>query len=97
MITKVVKKDGRKVNFEVERIAKSIYKAIDKSYHFIPEIQSAVGEKINIPENHRVSCSIGIASEEHYDQDSMNIALKHADTRLYDVKKNQKSNYSVWR
>ncbi len=27
MITKVVKKDGRKVNFEVERIAKSIYKA----------------------------------------------------------------------
>ena len=78
-------------------LAKSIYKAIDKSYHFIPEIQSAVGEKINIPENHRVSCSIGIASEEHYDQDSMNIALKHADTRLYDVKKNQKSNYSVWR
>ena len=27
MITKVVKKDGRKVNFEVEKIAKSIYKA----------------------------------------------------------------------
>ena len=77
-------------------LAKSIYKAIDKSNHFIPEIQSAVGEKINIPENHRVSCSIGIASEKHYDQDSMNIALKHADTRLYDVKKNQKSNYSVW-
>ena len=27
MITKVLKRDGRKVNFNVERIAKSIYKA----------------------------------------------------------------------
>ena len=31
-----------------------------------------------------------------YDQDSMNTALKHADSKLYIVKKNQKSNYSVW-
>ena len=77
-------------------LAKSIYKAIEKSDHFIPEIQSAVGEKIDIPENHRVSCSIGIAYENSYDQESMNIALKHADTKLYAVKKNQKSNYSVW-
>ena len=77
-------------------LAKAIYKAIDESNHFIAEIQSAVGEKIDIPENHRVSCSIGIASEPSYNQDSMNIALKHADTKLYAVKKNQKSNYSVW-
>ena len=27
MITKVLKRDGRRVNFNVERIAKSIYKA----------------------------------------------------------------------
>ena len=77
-------------------LARSIYQAIDKSHHFIPEIQSAVHEKIDIPENHRVSCSIGIAYEDSYNQDSMNIALKHADTKLYAVKKNQKSNYSVW-
>ncbi len=77
-------------------LAKSIYKAIDKSNHFIPEIQSAVKEKIDIPENHRVSCSIGIAYENSYNQESMNTALKHADTKLYAVKKNQKSNYSVW-
>ncbi len=30
MITKVIKKDGRKVNFNVERIAKSIYKAANE-------------------------------------------------------------------
>ena len=78
-------------------LAKSIYKAIDKSNHFIPEIQSAVGEKVSVPEDHRVSCSIGIAYEEIYDQERMNIALKHADMKLYAVKKNQKSNYSVWR
>ena len=77
-------------------LAKSIYKAIEKSNHFIPEIQSAVKEKIDIPENHKVSCSIGIAYENSYDQESMNTALKHADTKLYAVKKNQKSNYSVW-
>ena len=77
-------------------LAKSIYKAIDKSEHFIPEIQAAVGEKISIPENHRVSCSIGIAYEDTYNEERMNIALKHADMKLYAVKKNQKSNYSVW-
>ncbi len=77
-------------------LAKAIYREIDKSHHFIPEIQAAVQEQIDIPENHRVSCSIGIAYEDSYNQDSMNVALKHADTKLYDVKKNQKSNYSVW-
>lgn len=77
-------------------LAKSIYKAIDKSDHFIPAIQSAVGEKVSIPENHRVSCSIGIAYEDVYNEERMNIALKHADMKLYAVKKNQKSNYSVW-
>ena len=77
-------------------LAKSIYKAIDKSEHFIPEIQAAVGEKISIPENHCVSCSIGIAYEDTYNEERMNIALKHADMKLYAVKKNQKSNYSVW-
>ncbi len=86
-------------NHEIDdgiEIAKSIYKAIDKSNHFIPVIQSALGEKIDIPENHRVSCSIGIASEKIYNHENMNIALKHADKKLYAVKKNQKSNYSVW-
>ena len=87
-------------NHEIDdgiEIAKSIYRAIEKSNHFIPEIQSALGEKIDIPENHRVSCSIGIASEKIYNHENMNIALKHADKKLYAVKKNQKSNYSVWR
>ena len=80
------------------KAAKKIYSEIERCNNFIPEIEKAVrGQKIEIPENHRVSCSIGIASADSYNQEAVNIALKHADTRLYDVKKNQKSNYSVWK
>ena len=78
-------------------VAKEIYKEIEQCQYFIPVIRQKVHTDVEIPENHRVSCSIGISSVEGYNQDTMNIALKHADTKLYDVKKNQKSNYSVWR
>ncbi len=78
-------------------VAKEIYKEIEEYQYFIPVIQEKVHGKVEVPENHRVSCSIGIASMDKYNQETVNIALKHADTKLYDVKKNQKSNYSVWR
>ena len=77
-------------------MAKEIYVEIDRCDHFQADIEAAVHGKVNIPENHKVSCSIGIADMKKYDQDSMNTALKHADSKLYTVKKNQKSNYSVW-
>ena len=77
-------------------LAKEIYREIDRCRNFIDDIEASVHESVNIPENHRVSCSIGIADMKSYDQESMNIALKHADSKLYTVKKNQKSNYSVW-
>lgn len=78
-------------------IAKEIYSEIRRCNNFIAEIEDAVHESIDIPENHRVSCSIGIADMQSYNTESMNIALKHADSRLYTVKKKQKSDYSVWR
>lgn len=77
-------------------VAKEIYREIDSCHNFIDDIEASVHESVNIPENHRVSCSIGIADMECYCQEAMNIALKHADSKLYAVKKNQKSNYSVW-
>ena len=77
-------------------IAKKIYKEIEQCGYFIPVIEENVHGEVEIPENHRVSCSIGIASADNYNQDSVNLALKHADSKLYDVKKNKKSNYSVW-
>ncbi len=77
--------------------AKQIYVEIEQSNYFIPDIEAAVKGNVNISEKQRVSCSIGIADMKSYNQKSMNIALKHADSKLYIVKKNDKSDYSVWR
>lgn len=81
---------------EGERIAKAVYKGIKDSDYFIPEIEAVIHAKAEVPENHRVSCSIGISGMPIYDQAHMNIALKHADTMLYHIKKNGKSNYMIW-
>ena len=78
-------------------VAKAIYAGIDSHNSFIDVIKKTVKGEVTVPENHRLSCSIGIASGKSYNEKEMNIALKHADTRLYDVKKSDKSNYSVWR
>ena len=51
MITKVLKRDGRKVNFNVERIAKSIYKAANsiggQDYSRSEELASIVYEELD--------------------------------------------------
>lgn len=80
-----------------EQVAINIYREIERCNNFVADIEAAVHATVNIPENHRVSCSIGIAAMNNYDQDSVNIALKHADSELYTVKKSEKSNYSIWR
>ena len=79
-----------------EKIAKAIYKGIKDSDYFIPEIEATIHAKADVPESHRVSCSIGIAGMTVYDQNHMNVALKNADTMLYAIKKNGKSDYSIW-
>ncbi len=76
--------------------AEEIYREIAKADHFKKEIEQAIRESITISEQDRLSCSIGIASMPVYNREEMDIALKHADTKLYAVKKSEKSNYSVW-
>ena len=76
--------------------AKQIYAELEKENNFIGQIEKAVHGSVDISDEHKVSCSIGIAAVPQYDRDSVDIALKHADTRLYAVKKSEKSNYSVW-
>ncbi len=76
--------------------AKEIYRQIDLSNNFISDIEKAVKGSVDISVENRLSCSIGIASMDRYDRESMDIALKHADNKLYSVKKSEKSNYSVW-
>ena len=57
MITKVVKKDGRKVNFEVEKIAKSIYKAANsiggQNYAKSENLANIVVEKLESKQENR--------------------------------------------
>lgn len=76
--------------------AKMIYRELERENNFIDKIEEAVHGSVDISAEHRVSCSIGIASMPVYDRDSVDIALKHADSKLYAVKKSEKSNYSVW-
>ena len=76
--------------------ANAVYEGIEENNFFIDVIEKKIRKKADVPLNHRVSCSIGIASMPIYNQENMNIALKHADTMLYDVKKHDKSDYKVW-
>lgn len=60
MITKVIKRDGRKVNFSVERIAKSIYKAANalggQDYSRSEELANKVYDKLDeIQKNKQVT------------------------------------------
>ena len=62
MITKVLKRDGRKVNFNVERIAKSIYKAANsiggQDYSRSEELASIVYEKYSFLQLKNFLCSL---------------------------------------
>ncbi len=77
-------------------IAKKIYEEIEKSQGFKSDIEEIIHREAVMPEKNRVNCSIGIAFMEEYNNDSMNDALKQADTMLYEAKKNNKSTYYVW-
>ena len=62
MITKVVKRDGRKVNFNVERSAKSIYKAANsiggQDYSRSKELSEIVYKKLDkIQQNNQIEAS----------------------------------------
>lgn len=77
-------------------MAKKMYAEIIHRNYFIPEIEAKIQGAANVPQGQRVSCSIGIADMPHYDQENMNLALKHADKKLYVIKKNGKSDFAVW-
>ncbi len=62
MITKVIKKDGRKVNYNVERIAKSIYKAANaiggQDYAKSEELAQKVNEELeNVQKNNQITAA----------------------------------------
>lgn len=75
-----------------EIAAQSIYKELEIQNYFIDQIPHH-GE---IPKEHYISCSIGIACTDYAQGYGINETLKHADESLYDVKKHEKHTYRIW-
>ena len=75
-------------------IAEKIYKEIADG--FCKEIEEMVGHEVVIPNEKKLSCSIGIAASEAGSFDGLTEALTHADQMLYHVKKHGKGRLMVY-
>ena len=81
---------------KAEQTAKSIYKELEQQNYFIDQIPHDDDTVLEIPKEHYISCSIGIASTDDKGGYSINATLKHADEALYYVKKHDKRAYKIW-
>lgn len=78
---------------EAESVAKRILADIEKNNHFIPMMSEYLGYTPDIPDEHKLSVSIGIATYKTA-EGIENIVLS-ADKALYGARKNGKSFFSV--
>lgn len=83
---------------EAMAAAASIFDLIEKENAFIPLVERSIGKPVDISEEKRVSCSVGISFVDKYEgHSSFDIALKQADDALYFIKRNGKKRYEMWR
>ncbi|MEE1342460.1 MAG: tetratricopeptide repeat-containing diguanylate cyclase [Lachnospiraceae bacterium] len=75
----------------------AIYKELEEQNYFIDQIPHEEGETIQVPKEHFISCSIGIAATNYQEGLDISETLKHADEVLYDVKKNGKHTFRIWK
>lgn len=75
-------------------IAQQIYDNIADG--FVDKVSAKLNREITIPDNKKISCSIGISSFQGGSKDSFEQALNEADTMLYSVKRNGKSHYKLF-
>ncbi len=75
-------------------LAQQIYYEIRGGFR--DEIAQKLGKPIEIPEQKKISCSIGISSFHGGSKEAMDIALNQADQMLYYVKRNGKSKYKLF-
>ena len=75
-------------------LAEEIYREIDDGFR--EEIAVKLQKRINIPDDKKISCSIGISSFMGGSKDSFERALNQADRMLYYVKRHGKSKYKVY-
>ena len=77
-----------------ELLAKQIYEEINDGFKY--KIQQKLHEEVNIPDDKKISCSIGIASFHGGSKESLELALNQADQMLYYVKRHGKSKYKLY-
>ena len=87
----VVILDEKDIQFAKD-FAKDILKQLKEVV--LNDIHERVGKDVIIPDNKKLTCSIGIA--ECKDSNYVSEALKNADMALYHVKKTTKNDYVVW-
>lgn len=75
-----------------KKVVKSIFDKMEKEV--LADLQEKIGENYRIPDEKRLSCSVGIAVCK--ESSGIAEALNNADKALYYVKKSTKNNYVVW-
>jgi len=79
-----------------EVIAGEIFKRLAKEKGFVDQIERVFNSDIDIDENSRITCSIGIASGIVSDYEDISLILKRADQALHDIKVGSKHDYKIW-
>lgn len=77
-----------------QKAAMKIMEKIKEAQCFVPMIEEFLGEKVVIPEEKKVSCSMGIVLREDIrEKQEFGDIIKEADKALYDIKRTTKNNY----
>lgn len=83
---------------EAVKVATNIYTSLEEGDSFIPLVEHALGKQIEISDDKKVSCSVGISFlDRQYGDKAFDIALKRADDALYYIKRTGKCRYEMWR
>lgn len=79
-----------------EEVAEAIFEELVDNDAFADKIVESIGRDVSIPDEKKLSCSIGIAVDKTKNVKMISDLLKHADDALYCVKKSTKHDYKVW-
>lgn len=77
-----------------EETAQQIMTKIRESQSFIPKIEAFLGETVEVPENKKVTCSMGIVLRKDIrEKQEFSDIIKEADKALYSIKRSTKNDY----
>ncbi len=82
---------------KAKSIATQIYDSFEKNNFFIEKVSNIIGKKVEIPDENKISCSIGIAKVEGISiKEGLSDAIKKADDTLYYIKRTTKRQCKMW-